>query len=196
MIEAKLIISEVYAVMGWLWLGKSITCLWTTANIKERHQYMVGGFVWNIRVPMQQEQWRIQGKHTWVLDILFDKTDHNNYFTKFNFGSKQKFKSMHNCTLPFFVLTWLRKLQQFFFVQKERDTKGDWNNYRKYWGTSSLATKHHPLMSINIAQANRDQRTPVDNINLFSCQTKKNRECVFPWKSMQHEFWSPIFQQY
>jgi hypothetical protein len=78
-----------------------------------------------------------------VLDILFDKTDHNSYFTKLNFGSKEKFKSMHNCTLPLVVLTWLKQLQQFFFAQKERDTKGDWNNYGKYWGTSPLATKYH-----------------------------------------------------
>ncbi len=59
-----------------------------------------------------------------VLDILFDKTDHNSYFTKLNFGSNEKFKSMHNCTLPVVVLMWLRQLQQFFLVQKERDTKG------------------------------------------------------------------------
>jgi hypothetical protein len=31
-----------------------------------------------------------------VWDILFDKTDHNIYFTKLNFGSKEKFKSMNN----------------------------------------------------------------------------------------------------
>ena len=92
-----------------------------------------------------------------VLDILFNKTDHNSYFTKLNFGSKEKFKSMHNYTLPLVVLTWLRQLQHFFFTQKERDIKEDWNDYRKYWGTSSLATKHHPLTNINMAGANRDQ---------------------------------------
>jgi hypothetical protein len=41
-----------------------------------------------------------------VLDILFNKTDHNSYFTKLNFGSKEKFKSMHNYTLPLVVLKW------------------------------------------------------------------------------------------
>ncbi len=86
-----------------------------------------------------------------VLDILFNKTDHNSYFTKLNFGSKEKFKIMHNYTLHLVVLTWLRQLQQFFFVQNERDTKGDWFEYGKYWGTSSLATKHHPLTIINMA---------------------------------------------
>jgi hypothetical protein len=67
-----------------------------------------------------------------VLDFLFYKTDHNSYFTKLNFGSKEKFKSMHNYTLPLFVLMWLRQLQQFFFAQKERDTKGNWKDYGKY----------------------------------------------------------------
>jgi hypothetical protein len=60
-----------------------------------------------------------------VLDILFDKTDHNSYFTKLNFRSKEKFNTMHNYTLPLIVLTWLRQLQQFFFAQKEGDMKGD-----------------------------------------------------------------------
>jgi hypothetical protein len=55
--------------------------------------------------------------------LAHDETDHNSYFTKLNFGSKEKFKSMHNYTLPLVVLTWLRQLQQFFFAQKERDTK-------------------------------------------------------------------------
>jgi hypothetical protein len=55
----------------------------------------------------------------------------------------------------------LRQLQQFFFAQKERDTKGGWNEYGKYWGTSSSATKHHPLTNINMAQANRDQQKPI-----------------------------------
>jgi hypothetical protein len=86
-----------------------------------------------------------------VLDILFDKTDHNSYFTKLNFGSKEISRSMHNYILYLVVLMWLRQRQQFFFAQKERDTKGDWNKYEKYWGTSSLATKHYPLMNINTA---------------------------------------------
>ena len=64
MIDAKRIISGVYAVMGWLWIGKSIARLWTTANSKERHQWMVRGFGWNICIPKQQEQWIIQGKCT------------------------------------------------------------------------------------------------------------------------------------
>jgi hypothetical protein len=50
----------------------------------------------------------------------------------FNFGSKEKFKGMHNYILHLVVLTWLRQLQQFFFAQKERVTKGDWNKYGKY----------------------------------------------------------------
>ncbi len=92
-----------------------------------------------------------------VLDILFDKNYHESYFTKLNFGSKEKFKSVHNYTLHLVVLTWSRQQQQFFFAQKEQDMKEDWNKYRKYWATSSLAKNHHPLTKINMAQANRDQ---------------------------------------
>jgi hypothetical protein len=86
-----------------------------------------------------------------VLDIIFDKTDNNSYFTKLNFGSKEKIKSVNNYTLHLVVLTWLRQLQQFFFAQKKNSTKGDRNKYGKYWGTSSLAKKHHPLTNINMA---------------------------------------------
>ncbi len=94
---------------------------------------------------------------------------------------------MHNYTLHLVVLPWLRQLKQFFFAQKEKDTEGDLNKYGKYWGTSSLAKNHHPLTNINMAQANRDQQTPINNISFF-CQMKKNRECVFPLKNGQHQF--------
>ncbi len=114
-----------------------------------------------------------------VLDILLNKTDHNSYFTKLNFVCKEKFKRGHNYTLHLVVLTWLRQLQQFFSAQKERDTKGDWNKYGKYWGTSSLAKIHLLLTSINMAQANRDQQTPVDNISFFLPDKEKKGVCIF-----------------
>ncbi len=123
-----------------------------------------------------------------VLDILFNRTDNNSYFTKLNFGSKEKFKSMmHNYTLHLVVLMWLRQLQHFFFAQKEKDTKGDWNKYRKYWGTSSLAKTHHTLMNINMAQANRDQQTPIDNISFFLPGEEKQGVCV------SLEEWAALF---
>jgi hypothetical protein len=85
---------------------------------------------------------------------------------------------MHNYTLHLVVLMWSRQLQQFFFVQKERDNKGDWNKYRKYWGTSSLATEHLPLTNIDMARANRDQQTPADNISFFLPDKEKQGMCV------------------
>jgi hypothetical protein len=63
-------------------------------------------------------------------------------------------------------------------MQKESDTKGDWKEYRKYWGTSSLATKHHPLTNINMTQANRDQQTPINNISFFLPDEEKQEVCV------------------
>jgi hypothetical protein len=72
----------------------------------------------------------------------------------------------------------LKQLQQFFFAQKEKDTKEDWNKYGKYWGTSSIAKKHHPLTNINMTRADRDQQTPVDNASFsLARQRKKGSVC-------------------
>ncbi len=54
-----------------------------------------------------------------VLDTLFDKTEHNSYLNKINFGSKQKFRHMNNPTLYLVILTWLQQLQQCFFEKSE-----------------------------------------------------------------------------
>jgi hypothetical protein len=47
-----------------------------------------------------------------VLNILFDKTEHNSYFNKFILGSKQKFKNMKNPALCLVIMMWLRQLEQ------------------------------------------------------------------------------------
>jgi hypothetical protein len=76
-----------------------------------------------------------------VFDILFNKTDHNSYFTKLNFGSKEKFKRVHNYTLHLVVLKWLRQLQQFFFMQQEKDTKRDLEQIWKLLGDFIISKK-------------------------------------------------------
>jgi hypothetical protein len=45
-----------------------------------------------------------------VLDILLNKTDHNSYFGKCVFGSKNYICQFNNPTLYLVVLTWLRQL--------------------------------------------------------------------------------------
>ncbi len=79
-----------------------------------------------------------------VLDILFDKTDHNSYFTELNFGSKEKFKSVHNYILHLVVLTWLKQLQQFFFVQKEKRYKRGLEQIWKVLGDFIISKKTSP----------------------------------------------------
>ncbi len=39
-----------------------------------------------------------------MLDLLFDKTEHNSYFGKLAFGSKEKFKKTNNCMLYLLIL--------------------------------------------------------------------------------------------
>jgi hypothetical protein len=52
-----------------------------------------------------------------VLTILFQKTQHNSYFTKLPFVSKANFEKMPNTILLLVVLTWLRQFQEYFLRQ-------------------------------------------------------------------------------
>ncbi len=54
-----------------------------------------------------------------TLDLIFDKTEHNSYFNKLNFGSKENFKILSNSSLYLLILTWLRQLEQYFYNFEE-----------------------------------------------------------------------------
>jgi hypothetical protein len=82
-----------------------------------------------------------------VVDTLFDKTKHNSYFGKINFGSKQKFRHMKNPTLYLVILTWLQQLQRCFFEKSEQDPAQDWNKYRRYYGTGTCFILGRPGLS-------------------------------------------------
>ncbi len=70
-----------------------------------------------------------------TLDLLFDKTEHNSYFNKLNFGSKENFKTLSNSSLYLLILTWLRQLEQYFYnFEGNGDSLGDWNKHGKYYG--------------------------------------------------------------
>jgi hypothetical protein len=100
------------------------------------------------------------------LDLLFDETEHNSYFGKLNFGSKEKFKTLSNSSLYLLILTWLRQLEQYFYnFEGNGDSSGDWNKYGKYYGTPSMF-KAAPLANIYMAQAN-ENRTPVTDVTFF-----------------------------
>ncbi len=69
-------------------------------------------------------------KATKMLDLLLDQTEHNSYFDKLNFGSKEKFKTLNNSSLYLLILMCLRQLEQYFYSFKcDGDLSGDWNKY-------------------------------------------------------------------
>ena len=101
-----------------------------------------------------------------TLDLLFVQTEHNSYFNKLTFGSKEKFKDLSNSSLYLLILTWLRQLEQYFYNFKSNgDSSGDWNNHGKYYGTPILL-KAAPLANIHMAQAN-EIRTHVTDVAFF-----------------------------
>jgi hypothetical protein len=103
-----------------------------------------------------------------VLDTLFDKTKHNSYFNKINFGSKQKFKHIKNPTLCLVILMWLWQLQQCFFEKSEQDTLGDWNKYGQCYGTGTGFISGRPTLSkINMSTVKSETRTPVTDVSYF-----------------------------
>ncbi len=105
-------------------------------------------------------------KATKILDLLFDRTDHNSYFGKLNLGSKAKFKTLNNSSLYLLILIWLRQLQEYFYnFEGGGDSAGDWNKYRTYYGTPT-PMKDAPLANINMAQKN-GERTAVIDVNFF-----------------------------
>ncbi len=133
-----------------------------------------------------------------TLDLLFDATEHNSYFGKLNFGSKEKFKTLSNSSLYLLILTWLRQLEQYFYNfegngDSHEDVKDpdlvstlqrDWNKHRKYYGTPSML-KAAPLANINMAQAN-ETRTPVTEVSFLN--QRIGMGCVSHLKNGEQEF--------
>jgi hypothetical protein len=104
-----------------------------------------------------------------VLGTLFDKTEHNSYFKKINFGSKQKFRHMKNTTLYLVVLTWLQHLHHQCFVEKsDLDPRKYWNKYEWYYGTGSGFTSDKSTLSnINRSTVKSETHTPVTDVFYF-----------------------------
>jgi hypothetical protein len=103
-----------------------------------------------------------------VLNILFDKTEHNSYFNKIILGSKQKFKNMKNPTLCLVILTWLQQLQQCIFEKSDWDTLRDWYQYGWYHGTSTgFVSGRATSSNINISTVKSETCTPVTDVSYF-----------------------------
>jgi hypothetical protein len=120
-----------------------------------------------------------------ILDLLFDKTEHNSYFGKMNFGSKEKFKTATNSSLYLLILTWLRQLEQYFYnFDGNDDFDGDWNKHGKYYATTSMM-KPAPLA--NIHMANEDEiLTKVTDVSFLN--QRIGMGCVSHLKNGEHEF--------
>jgi len=96
---------------------------------------------------------RHKDKATKTLDLLFDQREHNSYFGKLNFGSKENFKTMNNSSLYLLILMWLMQLEQYFYSFEgngDNSSAGDWNKYGKYYGTPSMLITA-PLANIHMA---------------------------------------------
>jgi hypothetical protein len=111
-----------------------------------------------------------------MLDLIFDKTEHNSYFGKLNFGSKEKFKTANNSALYLLILTWLRQLEQYFYNDDVNDDfDEDWNEHGRYYATTAML-KTSPLANINMAKAD-GIKTPVTDVSFFE-PTHRDGVCV------------------
>jgi hypothetical protein len=73
-----------------------------------------------------------------IIDVLFNKTKHNERFAKVQFSSKRNLMANQNFKLSLIVLTWLRQLEQHFLhPNMATSDNGDWNEHGKYCGTTS-----------------------------------------------------------
>ncbi len=111
-----------------------------------------------------------------MLDLIFDITEHNSYFGKLNFGSKEKFKTANNSVLYLLILMWLRQLEQYFYNDDvNNDFDEDWNEHWRYYATTAML-KTSPLANINMAKAD-GIKTPVTDVSFFE-STHRDEVCV------------------
>ncbi len=110
-----------------------------------------------------------------VPDTFFDKTYHNSYVRKINFGRKQKFRHHKNPALYLVILMWLRQLQQCFFEKSEQNPLRDWNKYGWYYGTGTGFISGRPTLSnINMSTVKSGMRTPVTDVSYFEPNEKRD----------------------
>jgi hypothetical protein len=80
---------------------------------------------------------------------------------------------MKNPTLYLVVLTWLRQLQQCFFVKSDQDPTRDWNKYRQCYSAGTGFISERPTLSnINMSTVKNETCTPVTDVSYF----KPNKE--------------------
>ena len=89
-----------------------------------------------------------------LLQILFNKTEHNSYFGKLPFGKWTKFLKMENTTIPLVILTWLRQLQEHFYLQPTLSNSNDWSDNGRYCNATQKLAVKKGVNNIYMAKAN------------------------------------------
>ncbi len=103
-----------------------------------------------------------------VLDILFNKTEHNSYFVKNVLGSKQKITQAKNPTLYLVVLTWLSQLQQCFYEYNDVHKAKDWNRHGRYCGATTKVAHNAPTLSnINMSPVRSVKKNIISDLSYF-----------------------------
>jgi hypothetical protein len=69
--------------------------------------------------------------------VLFNNTVYSGHWSHVQLGTKKKIFQQNNDTLSLVVSTLLQQLQQLFLNEEKKDKNGDWNNFRKYTGTTA-----------------------------------------------------------
>ncbi len=103
-----------------------------------------------------------------VLNILLNKTEHNSYFVKNVFGSKQKITQAKNPTIYLVVITWLHQLQQCFYEYNDVHKAKGWNRHGRYCGTTTKVAQNAPTLSnINMSPVRSDKKNIISDLSYF-----------------------------
>ncbi len=91
-----------------------------------------------------------------VQQQLMKHSLHSNVFDKCSFMTveKESWTNHVNCMIPVVVLSWLRQLKEYFFLDNNGDKS--WAKLGNYVATGNLDNKHHPLTSIYFKHQTND----------------------------------------
>lgn len=102
-----------------------------------------------------------------LLEILFNKTEHNSYFGKLPFGKKTKFLKMESTTIPLVILTWLRQLQEHFYRQPTLSKSNDWSDHGRYCNATQKLAVKKSVNNIYMAKALLTTSNQITKIRMW-----------------------------
>ena len=104
---------------------------------------------------------------TTQINILFNKTEHCSYFDKLAFGKKMRFEKMSNTIIPLVILTWLRQLQEHFFLKTDHSKQADWSDLGRYFAQPQSKQVSKGMNHVHLSNATSpavNRMTSFDNI--------------------------------